>query len=342
MIFPKTCARWKHCCAGMAFSIHTATSGTEALELLLQHDFCLALLDVHMPDMDGFELAELMRGIERTRHVPIIFITAAEADERRRFRGYEAGAVDYVFKPVDPLIVRSKAKVFFEIGQQRQELARQRNELQTTTDQLSEALHRLKAHADNSPLAIVEFDPELRLLSWSKGAERMFGWNEREMVGRYLGDLGWLPQSEIQALLSHLSKAMSDHLHERGVDVVSLSKKDGAKVDCEWYSSVLRNSAGWPISLNVQMLDITERRQAANTQRLLIGELNHRVKNTLATVQAIATQTLRHTLNPEQFSQTFSGAHTVARTGSCDAQCHDLARRKARRSHPRPVAYGDD
>jgi PAS domain S-box-containing protein len=197
--------------------------------------------------------------------------------------------------------------VFFELGQQRQELARQRNELQVTASQLSEALHRLQAHGDNSPLGIVEFDPELRLLSWSKGAERMFGWNAREMVGRYLGDLGWLPEGEIQTLLSHLSEAMTDRQHKRGLDTVSLSRKDGATVDCEWYSSVLRDSTGRPITLNVQILDVTERRQAAETQRLLVGELNHRVKNTLATVQAIATQTLRHTLNPEQFSQTFSG-----------------------------------
>ena len=288
-------------------AIYKASSGTEALELLLRHEFSLALLDVQMPEMDGFELAELMRGTERTRHVPIIFVTAAEADEGRRFLGYEAGAVDYVFKPVDPMIVRSKAKVFFEIGQQRQELARQRNELQNTATQLSEALHRLQAHADNSPLGIVEFDPQLRLLSWSKGAERMFGWNAKEMVGRYLGDLGWLPQGEIQALLSHLSEAMTDREHKRGLDTVSLSRKDGATVECEWYGSVLRDSHGRPITLNVQILDITERRKAAETQRLLIGELNHRVKNTLATVQAIATQTLRHTLNPEQFSETFSG-----------------------------------
>src|SRR5690606_671462 len=126
----------------------------------------------------------LMRGTARTRHVPIIFITAAAADEGRRFRGYEAGAVDYIFKPADPLVVRSKAKVFFEIGKQQKELNRQRDELQATSLKLGEALHRLQAHSDNSPLAIVEFDPELRIISWSKGAERMFGWSSKEMVGQ--------------------------------------------------------------------------------------------------------------------------------------------------------------
>ncbi len=71
-----------------------ARSGDEALELLLQHDVALALVDVQMPGLNGFELAELMRGNERTRHIPIIFVTAGTADGQRRFRGYEAGAVD--------------------------------------------------------------------------------------------------------------------------------------------------------------------------------------------------------------------------------------------------------
>ncbi|MGB3643374.1 MAG: response regulator [Mesorhizobium sp.] len=288
-------------------SIYKACSGNEALELLLQHDFSLAFLDVQMPDMDGFELAELMRGTERTCHVPIVFITAAAADEGRRFRGYEAGAVDYVFKPVDSLIVRSKAKVFFDIGQQRQELARQRNELEATASKLKDALDRLQAHTDNSPMAIVEFNPDLQILSWSKGAERMFGWTARDMVGRALAELGWLPEDDLRHVMTHLADEMSDEAHTRGLDVVSVTRKDGALIDCEWYGSVLRDVRNRPISLNVQILDVTERRRAVETQRLLIGELNHRVKNTLANVQAIATQTLRHTRNPEQFSATFSG-----------------------------------
>ena len=89
-----------------------ARSGAEALELLLVHDFSLALLDVQMNGMDGFELAQLMRGTERTRRVPIIFLTAVATDEKRRFRGYETGAVDYILKPVDPQVLRNKAEVF--------------------------------------------------------------------------------------------------------------------------------------------------------------------------------------------------------------------------------------
>jgi CheY-like chemotaxis protein len=95
--------------------ILTARSGSEALELLLVHEFALALLDVQMPSMDGFELAELMRGSERTRHVPLIFVTAGPREQRRLFKGYDSGAVDFIYKPIDPHILKNKADVFFAV-----------------------------------------------------------------------------------------------------------------------------------------------------------------------------------------------------------------------------------
>lgn len=100
-----------------------ARSGAEALELLLVHEVALAFLDVQMPDMDGFELAELMRGAERTKHVPIIFVTAEAHDPRRVFKGFETGAVDVLFKPIEPHVLLGKAEVFFELFRQRKELA---------------------------------------------------------------------------------------------------------------------------------------------------------------------------------------------------------------------------
>lgn len=119
-----------------------ARSGDEALELLLEHDVALALVDVQMPGLNGFELAELMRGNERTRRIPIIFVTAGSADSQRRFRGYETGAVDFIQKPIEPDILRSKTDVFFELYRQRQQIAAQRDELALQAEALKEASRR--------------------------------------------------------------------------------------------------------------------------------------------------------------------------------------------------------
>lgn len=124
-----------------------ARSGPEALEHLLNHEVALALLDVQMPGMDGFELAELMRGTERTRRVPIIFLTAGSADRQRRFRGYEAGAVDFIHKPIEPDILRSKAEVFFDLYRQQQQLATQRDQLKTALEENARLLKESRQYA---------------------------------------------------------------------------------------------------------------------------------------------------------------------------------------------------
>lgn len=283
-----------------------AKSGPEALELLLKHDFALALLDVQMDGMDGFELAELMRGTGRTRHVPIIFLTAVATDERRHFRGYEAGAVDFLFKPLDSHMLTSKAGVFFDLARQRQELARQRDDIRSGAEKLEAALSRQRAHADNSPLALIELDAGFRITDWSLGAERIFGWSRSEMLGRGPRDAEWL-HAEGTPALEALEAALLAGDAPRAVRDIRLRRKDGTVADCEWYCSALRGADGALVSVSAQVLDITERRRAEATQRLLIGELNHRVKNMLATVQAIASQGLRRGADPADFVADFSG-----------------------------------
>lgn len=129
-----------------------ASSGRDALELLLEHgDVALALLDVQMPEMNGFELAELIRGSERTRHIPLIFMTAGTREQNWQFRGYETGAVDFLYKPIDPHMLTSKANVFFELHRRRQALAQ---ELQERTEALriNEMFMAVLSHDLRTPL----------------------------------------------------------------------------------------------------------------------------------------------------------------------------------------------
>lgn len=124
-----------------------ACSAAGALDLLGQHEIALALLDVQMPEVNGFELAERMRGNDKTRSVPIIFITGDSSVMSRTFLGYEAGAVDFLFKPVDPRVLESKVRIFTELYQQRREL-RERNAELLHLLQLNEAMTQAlrKAH----------------------------------------------------------------------------------------------------------------------------------------------------------------------------------------------------
>jgi two-component system sensor histidine kinase/response regulator len=140
----------------------TAPSGTAALEILLVEEVALALVDVQMPQMDGFELAELIRGSERTRHVPLIFLTASASDPGRTFRGYEAGAVDFLHKPVDPVVLRSKVDVFIELHSQRRKLSEQLEQLKQAL-RMNEVFVAVLGHDLRNPLGAVLNGAELVL-----------------------------------------------------------------------------------------------------------------------------------------------------------------------------------
>jgi diguanylate cyclase (GGDEF)-like protein len=125
-----------------------ATSGNEALALCLEHAFALILLDVNMPDMDGFEVATLLGETEQLRDTPVIFVTAAYADDVNRLKGYRSGAVDYIAKPINDVILRSKVRVFLDLYNARMELQQALGELGERNRQLqAEIAERQRAEA---------------------------------------------------------------------------------------------------------------------------------------------------------------------------------------------------
>jgi CheY-like chemotaxis protein len=116
-----------------------AHSGNEALSIMLENDIALVLMDVQMPGMDGFEVAEIMRSSERTRFIPIIFVTAISKQRQHIFKGYESGAVDYLYKPLDLEILQSKIKAFIEFFQHKNALEQTTRQLERTIDELNKA-----------------------------------------------------------------------------------------------------------------------------------------------------------------------------------------------------------
>jgi signal transduction histidine kinase len=160
--------------------IYEALSGKEALEMMMKQDFCLALLDVRMPGMDGFELAELMRGTNKTKNIPIIFVTADTKDQTHVFKGYESGAVDFLRKPLDPHSVISKVNVFLELHQQKKKLRKQVLELNKVKLELEHAVSAreefmsIAGHELKTPITTLKLQAQLRKRSLEKKNESAF------------------------------------------------------------------------------------------------------------------------------------------------------------------------
>jgi PAS domain S-box-containing protein len=158
-----------HVLAGQEYRLQTARSGQEALKRLLVQDFGVILLDVFMPGMDGFELAQLIKQRERNQHTPIIFLTAAGPDLTQIYRGYSVGAVDYLSKPVDPDVVRAKVAIFAELFRKDRRLKRQaealreaeRREREVMITELRHAAERRYMNlAEAVPLSVWTADPD--------------------------------------------------------------------------------------------------------------------------------------------------------------------------------------
>jgi PAS domain S-box-containing protein len=264
--------------------ILSARSGTEALELLLVHDFALAFIDVQMPGMDGFELAELMRGADRSKHIPIIFVTAGSREKARVFRGYESGAVDFIFKPVDPDMLRQKADIFFDLYRQRQLLAEQLDRIQA-----SENL--LRGIMDSSAAMIFVKDLQGRYVSLNASFEKCFDIARGSFIGRSDADL--LPAETVQALRENDRQVI-----ERG-DAMQFEEKILHKDGEHTYVSSkvpLRDATGKVWGICGVATDITKRKrleldlaQAVQTREDILAVVSHDLRNPLNVIDLTVT-----------------------------------------------------
>ncbi|HYP07230.1 MAG TPA: response regulator, partial [Bryobacteraceae bacterium] len=236
---------------GVADEIVAVQSGHEALRQLLEQDFAAILLDVKMPEMDGFETAELIRQRKRFRHTPILFLTGYRNDDHL-FRGYDLGAVDFLFKPIVPEILRSKVTVFVE-------LARNSKLLQQQAQTLARAEERFRSLLEAAPDAMLISREDGCITLVNSRTEELFGWPRDLLLGR------------------HLTMLVPDWCHVgrmQGVELRAI-RRDGTTFPADLTFSPLQTDEGLLITTVVR--DITDRKRVEDSIRVLNADLERRV-----------------------------------------------------------------
>ncbi len=282
-----------------------ATSGREALEYLLKNEVALILVDVCMPELDGFELAAMIREHPRFQKTAMIFISAIQVSDLDRLRGYEMGAVDYVPVPVVPEVLRAKVRVFAELYRKTRQLERFNAELEdrvrARTAELEESNGRLLESEQRRSMAIA--------------AGKMGSWDWDWVNGDWMWDEGQfhicgvdprtfqITLASVQALLhpedlGELRKAMAQFA--KGVKSYEaefrIIRPDGGICWCVGTAAATVDKGGSVVRVSGVTVDITERKQAEERQNLLAREVDHRAKNALALAQSIVRLTQGETV----------------------------------------------
>jgi PAS domain S-box-containing protein len=293
-----------------------ARSGRAALELLLQHEFAVAILDVHMPEMDGFELAELMRGAERTREVPIIFVTAALQDSERTFRGYEAGAVDFLYKPLDPAILRHKVNTFVALERQRRALTRELERRRASEEFLARVL---ESSADR--IDVMDRDGRLLLRKGATDAQLTL-----EVGGRWVDQ--WHADSR-EAAEQAIETARAGRVGQFPT-LRSAPETRGQPTYWDVSVSAIRDASGRPEKLLAISRDVTARKYGEDERARLLEELQGLLRSNEMFV-AILGHDLRSPL-----SAVATGARLLTKTGDLG-----MVRRTAERIVSSSVRMGE-
>lgn len=229
-----------------------ANSGIEALRYLLEDDFAAILLDVKMPEMDGFETANLIRARKRSQHTPILFLTAYKGDEQL-YRGYNLGAVDFLFKPIVPEILQSKVAAFVQLSRNAEQLKRQAEALQRTE-------HKFRTFLEAAPDAKVITGPDGRIDLVNSRTESLFQWKREQLIGQPVSCLvpGWTSDSTAPL---------------RGQ--LSAVRADGSSFPVEISRSSLQTPEG-TITIHV-IRDVTRQKKAEKEIRQLNSRLEQKV-----------------------------------------------------------------
>jgi PAS domain S-box-containing protein len=273
-----------------------AASAREALQFLLKNDVAVVLIDVCMPELDGFQLAAMIREHPRFRKTAIIFISAIHLTEVDRLRGYQMGAVDYVPVPVVPEVLRAKVRIFAELYRKTRELERLNLKLERRvaerTAELEASNMQLKQSEQGRSIALAAgqmgswgWDLATKKWRWDEGQHRIFGVDPQdfkitvENIRALVHPEDWIPLTEVAREMS--KGARTQQIEFRAV------RPNGEVRWCIGTAAASVDDMGNLARINGVTIDITDRKEADERQVLLAREVDHRARNTLAVIQSI-------------------------------------------------------
>ena len=277
-----------------------AASGREALEILLKQEIAVILIDVCMPELDGFELAAMIREHPRFQKTAIIFISAIQVSDLDRLRGYEMGAVDYVPVPIVPEVLRAKIKVFSELYRKTRQLERlnaeledrvraRTVELERSTAQLFESEQRRSMAIAAGKMGSWDWDWVNGDWMWDEGQYRIFGVDPERFEVTSANIQKLLHPDDVdklRKLIAEFAKGVRTYEAE-----FRINQPDGEQRWCVGTAAATMDLNGRVIRVSGVTVDITERKRAEERQNLLTREVDHRAKNALALAQSIVRLT---------------------------------------------------
>jgi two-component sensor histidine kinase/DNA-binding response OmpR family regulator len=276
------------------------SSAREALEFLLKNEAAVVLVDVCMPELDGFQLAAMIREHPRFQRTAIIFISAVQVDDVDRLRGYEMGAVDYVPVPVVPAVLRAKVKIFAELYRKTRQLERLNAELERRvserTAELEASNMRLLQSEQGRSLALAagqmgswDFDPVTRECKWDEGQHHIFGVERGGFAVTIENIRGMIHPEDWHGLVDSGRRMARG---ERTVQTDFRVVQAGGNVRwCTGTAAATFDLANRLARVSGVTIDVTDRKEAEERQDLLAREVDHRARNALAVVQSIVRLT---------------------------------------------------
>jgi two-component sensor histidine kinase/CheY-like chemotaxis protein len=277
-----------------------ATSGKEALEHLLKNEIAVVLMDVSMPELDGFQLASMIREHPRFQKIAMIFVSAIHLAEIDHLRGYEMGAVDYVPVPVVPQVLRAKVRVFTDLYRKNRQLerlnaeleervAKRTAELQASTTRLLESEQRRSLALAAGSMGSWDWDLVSGKIAWDEGQHAIYGVTPGDFAVTPANLKVLIVPEDWERLQLGLASLMEHGQPHHGE--YRARRPNGEIRWCSTTAAASRDETGKVIRISGVTMDITERKEAEERQTLLAREVDHRAKNAMAIVQSIVRLT---------------------------------------------------